>query len=63
MPDNFIRNREGKIVGRQDGNWIRDGHGKLVARYDEGDDRTRDSQGRIVGSGDQRLRKLGEETP
>lgn len=63
MPDNFIRNREGKIVGRIDGNWVRDGKGNLVARYDEGDDRTRDRQGKVVGSGDQRLRKLGEETP
>jgi hypothetical protein len=54
-----MRNREGKIVGRMDGNWLRDGTGKLVARYDESDDRTRDRNGRIVGSGDQRLRELG----
>lgn len=54
----FIRNREGKIVGRWDRNWLRDGTGRLVARYDESDRRTRDREGRIVGDGDQRLRKL-----
>ena len=58
MNDEYIRNREGKIIGRQDGNWLRDGNGKLVARYDEGDNRTRDRQGKIVGPGDQRLREL-----
>jgi hypothetical protein len=60
MSDNFIRNREGKIIGRFDGNWLRDGTGKLVARYDEWDNRTRDRSGRILGNGDQRLRVLGE---
>jgi len=60
MKDQFIRNREGKIIGRYDGVWLRDGSGKLVARYDSWDNRTRDSRGRIVGDGDQRLRKLGE---
>jgi len=58
MNDGFIRNREGKIVGRMDGNWLRDGTGKLLARYDTSDDKTRDRSGRIVGSGDQRLRQL-----
>jgi len=56
----FIRNREGKIVGRQDGNWLRDGTGKLVAKYDKSDDRTRTREGKIVGSGDQRLTQLGK---
>ena len=54
MPDNFIRNREGKIIGRQDGNWLRDGSGKLVARHDKGDNRTRTREGKIVGSGEDR---------
>jgi hypothetical protein len=58
MGDNYIRNREGRIIGRMDGDWLRDGTGKLVARYDKGDDRTRDRTGKIVGSGDQRLREL-----
>jgi hypothetical protein len=59
MNDNYIRNREGKIIGRMDGNWLRDGTGKLLARYDEkSDNRTRSADGRIVGDGDQRLRLL-----
>ena len=58
--DNYIRNRQGKIIGRYDGNWLRDGNGKLLARYDESDDRTRDANGRIIGQGDQRLRALVE---
>lgn len=59
MNDGYIRNREGKIVGREtsDG-WLRDGTGKLVAKYDEGDDRTRTREGEIVGSGDLRLTQL-----
>jgi hypothetical protein len=59
MGDNYIRNREGRIVGRPDGDWLRDGTGKLVARYDKGDDYTRDREGKIVGKGDQRMRELG----
>lgn len=59
MKDGFLRDREGKIIGRFDGAWLRDGTGRLVARYDKSDDRTRDATGRIVGDGDQRLRALG----
>jgi hypothetical protein len=55
MNDNYIRNREGKIVGRTDGHWLRDGTGKLVARFDEWDNRTRNREGKIIGDGDQRL--------
>jgi hypothetical protein len=58
MKDEYIRNREGKIIGRMDGNWLRDGTGKLLARYDKSDDRTRNANGKIVGDGDQRLRVL-----
>jgi len=60
MNDNYIRNRESKIIGRFDGNWLRDGTGKYVARYDAGDNRTRTREGKIVGSGNQRLRHLGK---
>ena len=56
--DGYIRNREGKIIGKKDGNYLRDGTGKILARYDESDDRTRDRNGKIVGSGDQRERLL-----
>ena len=60
MKDGYLRNREGRIIGRIDRNWIRDETGKLVARYDSGDDRTRTREGVIVGSGDLRLLKLGQ---
>ena len=59
MNDNYIRNRTGKIIGKEDGHWLRDGTGKLVARHDKSDDFTRDRTGKIVGRGDQRLRLLG----
>ncbi len=58
--NDYLRDRNGKIIGRMDGAWLRDGTGKLVARYDKSDDKTRDRSGRIVGNGDQRLRKLGD---
>ena len=35
--------------------------GKLVARHGEADDRTWTREGKIVGSGDQRMRELGNE--
>jgi hypothetical protein len=38
MNDGSIRNREGKIIGRFDGNWPRDGNGKLLACYGEKSD-------------------------
>jgi len=60
MNDNYLRDRTGKIIARMDGVWLRDGTGRLLARYDESDKRTRDRSGRIVGNGDQRLRKLGD---
>jgi len=63
MNDNYIRNREGRIIGRMDGNWIRDGVGKLVARYDSADDRTRTKAGVIVGNGDLRLFQIGKSQP
>ena len=58
MNDGYIRNREGKIIGRYDGNWLRDGTGRLVARHDEWDNRTRDRTGKILGNGDQGVRVL-----
>ncbi len=58
MNDNFLRNREGKIIARVDGSTLRDGTGKIVAVYHPWDNRTRDRSGRITGDGDQRLRLL-----
>ena len=58
MNDNFLRNREGKIIARVDGKTLRDGTGKIVAVYHATEDLTIDRAGRIVGKGDQRLRTL-----
>ncbi len=58
MNDNYLRNREGKIIARVDGHVLRDGTGKIVAVYHAAENLTRDRNGRIVGSGDQRLRLL-----
>jgi hypothetical protein len=62
MNDGYIRNREGKIIGREtsDG-WLRDGTGKLVAKQDKGDGKTRTREGKIVGDGDLRLTQLDTE--
>lgn len=61
MNDNYLRNREGKIIARLDGNVLRDGTGKIVAVYHNTENVTRDRTGRIVGDGDQRLRVLGSD--
>jgi hypothetical protein len=63
MKDEYIRNREGRIVGRLDGQWLRDGRGKLIARYDKADNRTRTREGKIVGDGDLRLFQLAKDRP
>lgn len=60
MNDNFLRNREGRIIARVDGNTLRDGTGKIVAVYHEAENVTRDRTGRIVGKENQAMRALGE---
>lgn len=62
MNDNYIRNREGKIIGRTDGNILRDGTGRIVAKQDA-DGYTRDRTGRIVGKGNLQLFQLGKNQP
>ena len=57
--DPYIRNREGRIIGRFDGSWLRDGVGNLVAKTCS-DGLTRNREGFIVGKGDQRLVELGK---
>lgn len=60
MNDNYLRNREGKIIARVDRDTLRDGTGKIVAIYHETENVTRSRTGVIVGKGDQRLRKIVE---
>ena len=62
MNDGYLRNREGKIIGRFDGNILRDSTGRIVAKYDA-DNFTRDRSGRIVGKQDLRLFQLGKGQP
>lgn len=54
MNENYIRNREGRIIGLgwMDGRVLRDRTDELVARYDKSDDRTRTREGKIEGNGD-----------
>lgn len=54
----YVKNREGRIVGIVNGEWLMDGHSKLVARHISSTDTTVTREGRIVGRGDQRLRML-----
>ena len=60
MSNSFIRNREGRIIARVDGTILRDGTGKIVAAYHPAENLTRERSGRIVGTGNQVLRVLGE---
>ena len=54
----YIKDRTGKIIGKDDGKILRDRTGKIIAKYDAFDNTTRDRQGNIVGKGDQRKRLL-----
>ena len=54
----YIKDRTGKIIGKDDGKVLRDGAGNIVAKYDKHDNTTRDRAGNIVGKGDQRKRLL-----
>ncbi|HTV39270.1 MAG TPA: hypothetical protein VMF08_01735 [Candidatus Sulfotelmatobacter sp.] len=58
MKMEYIKNREGRIIGIVNGEWLMDGHSKLVARYIPANDITITREGRVVGKGDQRLRML-----
>jgi YD repeat-containing protein len=60
MTEKWIRNREGKIIGRMDGNLLRDGTGRITAKFDA-DGFTRDRSGRIVGKSDLRFLQLGKD--
>jgi hypothetical protein len=61
MSDNYIRNREGRIIAKYDGAWLRDGQGKLATHYDSRNDVTRTREGRIVGKSDLRLLQIGKD--
>ena len=58
MNNEYLRDRTGKIIGKQDSSgWLKDGVGNLVARVDR-DGHTYNREGFRVGTGDQRLIEL-----
>jgi|HubBroStandDraft_5_1064220.scaffolds.fasta_scaffold76276_2 hypothetical protein len=58
MKMEYIKNREGRIIGIVNGEWLMDGHSKLIARYIASNDIIITREGRVVGKGDQRLTML-----
>jgi hypothetical protein len=60
MKNEILKNREGRIVARVKGEWLLGRSGLPVARYVKAVDKTLTPEGRVVGNGDQRLRKLGD---
>lgn len=54
----IITNREGRIIGRSQGNLLFNREGRLIARYDPIAKITFTREGKIVGNDDQRLRVL-----
>lgn len=57
---NYIRNRDGKIIGRIEGEWLLGRSGQPVARYISSVKKTLTREGRIIGDGDVRLIQLGK---
>jgi hypothetical protein len=55
MKNEFLKNREGRIIGRLKGEWLLTRSGQPVARYVSSVDKTMTREGRIVGNGDVRL--------
>lgn len=60
MKNEYLKNREGRIIGRLKGEWLLGRSGLPVSRYVKAVDKTITKDGRIAGNGDQRLRKLGD---
>lgn len=55
MKNEYLKNREGRIIGRLKGEWLLTRSGQPVARYVSSVDKTMTREGRIVGNGDVRL--------
>ena len=63
MKNEILKNREGRVVGRINGEWLLDRSGLPVARYIPATDKTITREGRIVANGDVRLFQLGKDQP
>ena len=60
MSEKILKNREGRIIGKTNGEWLLDRSGLPVARYIASVDKTVTKEGRIIGNGDVRLFELGK---
>ena len=61
MKNEILKNPEGRIVGRINGEWLLGRSGLPIARYIPSVDKTVTREGRIVGNGDIRLFQLGKD--
>lgn len=61
MKNEYLKNREGRIVGRINGEWLLTRSGQPVARYISSVDKTLTREGKIVGRTDLRLFQLGKD--
>jgi len=60
MSEKIYKNREGRIIGKINGEWLLGRSGLPVARYVKAVDKTLTPEGRVVGNGDVRLFQLGK---
>jgi hypothetical protein len=63
MKNEYLKNREGRIIGRINGEWLLGRSGLPVARYVSSVDKTLTREGRVIGNGDIRLFQLGKHQP
>jgi hypothetical protein len=63
MKNEYLKNREGRIIGRLKGEWLLTRSGQPVARYVSSVDKTMTREGRIVGNGDVRLFQFAKDRP
>ena len=63
MKNEILKNHEGRIIGRINGEWLLGRSGQPVARYVKAVDKTITREGRVVGNGDVRLFQLGKNQP
>ena len=60
MKNEILKSREGRIIGRINGEWLLNRSGLPVARYIPAVDKTVTPGGRVVGNSDVRLFQLGK---
>jgi hypothetical protein len=54
----YIRNSNGKVIGKIDEREIKDNNNKRLGYYDKSSNSTFDGNGKFVGFGDQRIRLI-----